>query len=248
MPVEDGTMPRPKREEFILDVRRMSTMRQPASVIADSALVDTHSIAGGLSRADLWLTPKVVESYNPADFASWPQEQQEQLRFAVEDFRKIAAQVAPDQPATSQQFKDGSDRFRELIKVLGTMIRTEWLRSLDALESQIEDWSHKANWRTRRVKKPLKESLLGSYEAEQLLIFAEPNLFVLDPIARFVPAAQGAVDFAFQPSYDAKTVSRDYNDTWYVYSEPREGVAKARRVRWNKQSFYDCLRQLSALA
>ena len=45
--------------------------------------------------------------------------------------------------------------------------------------------------RTRRVKKKMSESLIGEYDATQLLIFAEPNLYVLDPLARFVPGAQG---------------------------------------------------------
>ena len=67
----------------------------------------------------------------------------------------------------------------------------EWVRAIEAVERNTEEWSAERGWRTRRVNKKINESLIGPSEAPQLLIFAEPNLYVLDPVARFVPGGKG---------------------------------------------------------
>ena len=184
-------MPRPRREEFISDVRLSATMLQKPNVEADSAKLDTDAISRILHGAALWLTPKVVEHYNPDDFAEEQADHQDRLRLAVEQFRQIVRQVPPDQPATVERFMEGAERLRELIKVLANIVLAEWVRAIDAVERNAEEWSAERTWRTRRVDKKMIESLIGAYEAPQLLIFAEPNLYVLDPVARFVPGAQG---------------------------------------------------------
>jgi hypothetical protein len=240
-------MQRPRREEFILDVRRAAKTLQKPNVEADSDAVDTDAIAKILHRAALWLTPKVVEHYHPDDFAAWQGEQQSRLRIAVEEFRRIAGEVPPDQPASVDQFMKGAELFRELVKVLGSMVLAEWMQAIDTVERQAEAWSGEAAWRTRRVNKKMSESLIGAYEAPQLLIFAEPNLYVLDPVARFVPGAQGAFDFSIQPSYDTTSLYRDDNGIWHVHLDVSRGVANGRRVEWNKDAFYSGIGQLREL-
>ena len=81
-------MPRPRREEFISDVRRSARMLQKPNVEADSDALDTDAISRILHRAALWLTPKVVEHYDPDDFADEQADQQNRLRLAVEEFRQ----------------------------------------------------------------------------------------------------------------------------------------------------------------
>ena len=117
-------MQRPRREEFILDVRRSARTLQKPNVEADSDAIDTDAIAKILHRAALWLTPKVVEHYDPEDFTGWPKEQQTRLRLAIDEFCRVARQVPPDQPATVDQFMQGTERFRDLIHVLGKMVRS----------------------------------------------------------------------------------------------------------------------------
>ena len=134
-------MPRPRREEFILDVRRSARTLQNPNVEADSDAVDTDAIAKILHRAALWLTPKVVEHYDPDDFADEQTDQQNRLRLAVEEFRKLARQIPPDQPATVDHFMEGAERLRELIKVFGGMVLAEWLCAIDAVETKAEEWS-----------------------------------------------------------------------------------------------------------
>lgn len=246
-------MPRPRREEFILDVRRSAKLQQNPNVETDSDTVDTDAISKILHSASLWLTPKVVEHYDPGDFADWPKDQQDHLHFAVYEFRKLAEQVAPNQPVTEGQYKEGVMLFRQLIRELGTMVLNEWTRAIDALERQTEEWSAQAKWRTRRAKKTMSESFIGPYETAKLLIYAEPNLaepnlYVLDPVARFVPTAQGAFDFAVQPSYYSTSLYRDDHAIWCVHLDKSPGAANGQHVEWNKDTFYGCIEQLRAMA
>ena len=239
-------MPRPRREEFISDVRLSARMLQKPNVEADSDTLDTDAISRILHGAALWLTPKVVEHYDPDDFAEEQADQQNRLRLAVKEFRRIASQAPPDQPVTVDQFMEGAERLRELIKVLGSIVLAEWVRAIDVVERNAEEWSAERAWRTRRVNKKMNESLIGPYEAPQLLIFAEPNLYVLDPVARFVPGAQGAFDFALQPSYYTTSMYRDDNGIWYVHLDKGKGVANGHPVEWNRDSFLSCIEQLRA--
>lgn len=240
-------MQRPNREEFILDVRRAATMLQKPNVQADSNGIDTDAIEKILHGAALWLTPKVVEHYRPQDFSAWAKDYQDRLHAAVERFREIAQQVPPDKPATYEQFTEGSRRFRELIDVLGAMVLVEWVHALEEIEGQAEKWSREAGWRSRRVTKEISETLLGSYQAPQLLIFAEPNLYVLDPIARFIPGGQGSFDLAVQPSYHTSSLYRDDSGKWYVHLEIRNGVSKGTRVEWSQDAFRQCVEELKVL-
>jgi hypothetical protein len=241
-------MQRPNREEFILDVRRAATMLQKPNVQADSNGIDADAIEKILHRAAIWLTPKVVEHYRPEDFTAWPNEAQERLQTAVERFREIAQQVPPDKPATYEQFTEGSRRFRDLISVLGAMVLGEWMNAIEDVEGQAEKWSTEAGWRSRRVEKEISETLLGSYSAPQLLIFAEPKLYVLDPIARFIPGGQGSLDLAVQPSYHTSSLYRDDSGKWYVHLDIRNGVSKGTRVEWSQDAFRQCVEELKVLA
>ena len=56
------------RDEFFADVRRAVTFMAPR-VQADSPFTDTNYIQKMLRGADLWLTRKVVEAFQPDDFA-----------------------------------------------------------------------------------------------------------------------------------------------------------------------------------
>ena len=231
-----------------MDVRRSARTLQKPNVKADSDAIDTDAIARILHRAALWLTPKVVEQYDPEDFTSWPAEQRNQLRLAVDEFRRVAWEIRPDQPATVDQFIEGTERFRDLIHVLGKMVLEEWMAAIATIESQAEGWAGAAEWRCQRVKKKLSESLIGTYEAPQLLIFAAPSLFVLDPVARFVPGGQGAFDLAIQPSYHTTSLYRSDSGVWYVHTDVRNGLSHGKRVEWSRDTFYKCFEELRAVA
>ena len=238
-------MERPRREKFILDVRRSARTVQKSDVEADSDAMDADAITKILHRAALWLTPKVVEHYRPKDFTDWPREQQARLELAVQEFRNRTRKVPQNEPLTVDQFMERTRCFRELVNVLGEMVRLEWMQAIATIEKEAEQWSAEIGWRTRRVNKRMSESLIGTYESEQLLIFAEPNLYVLDPVARFIPGGQGSFDLAIQPSYYTTSLYRDDGGKWFVHLEVRNGVSKGRRVEWTKDAFRQCIEQLT---
>lgn len=174
------------------------------------------------------------------------EEQQTKLQQAVEEFRNLASQVPSDQRLTVDQFMERTERFRDLINVLGEIVLDEWRHAIKTVEDQAEAWAAEAGWRSRRIKKEISESLIGTYTAPQLLIYAEPNLYVLDPLARFIPGGQGSFDLAIQPSYHTTSLFRDDNGTWFVHLDVCHGVAHGKRVEWGKDAFYECFHELRA--
>jgi len=237
----------PKREEFVLDVRRAARVAEKPTVIADSGLVNPDAIAKTIYRAALWLTPKIVENYYPAEFSDLPPELRESLTRAVEAFRAIAGKVPADQPATAEQFARGQDAFRTLLAITRDVVLGEWRHAVDGLLRDTESWAKKLGWVTKRVQKGLSETLLGSYELPQLLMHAAPDLYVLDPVARFVPGAAGAFDLSVQPSFYMISLYRDFSGSWYAHHDVGQGVSNGTRDVWSEDMLKKCVEELGAL-
>jgi hypothetical protein len=81
-------------------------------------------------------------------------------------------------------------------------LRDEWLKVLANLTTKVKTWAEESNWSTRRIAKKMKDSRLGVYEAPALLMQKETVRVLLDPVARFVPGADGVVDLYLMPAYD----------------------------------------------
>src|SRR5579871_340890 len=139
----------PKAEEFILDVRRAARTELKPTVTTDSQLIDPDSVARVLERAMLWLTPKVVEAYDPAAFGVLQADLQAELREAVEGFRAAASKVPPDKPATPTQAKEGVQAFARLKEAVRKVALPEWLKQGASLVDQIEAWAKEFKWTTR---------------------------------------------------------------------------------------------------
>src|SRR5208337_4845409 len=158
--LEDPAMV-PKREEFILDVRRAARLEQKPTVATDSEMINPDTVSKALQRAALWLTPKTVERYDPAEFTSWAENLQSELRSAVDDFRAVAKAVPPDKAATTAQFRDGLAAFKCLLTAVQHVVLTEWTEAAREVIALGEQWSGEFGWRTRRQAKKLTETLLG---------------------------------------------------------------------------------------
>jgi hypothetical protein len=81
-------------------------------------------------------------------------------------------------------------------------VRDEWVRAVEQLVADVESWCRANDWPTRRVPSRLSESPIGEYVVPALLIQVDTRKFLLEPIARFVPGADGAVDLYEMPRYD----------------------------------------------
>lgn len=240
-------MNRPHREAFILDIRRAAREIERSWVDANAKVgIDTnvkihHGTAG-------WLTPELTVNFDVHDFHAWSPSLSAKLQLTVTNFRKVADQAVATRAPHVELIHEGKQRLSELVEVLGEMVREEWLHAIDEVEAAAETWATEQGWRCRRVNKSMHETLLGTYLAPQLLIYAEPHLFVLDPIARFIPGGQGAFDLAIQPSYHTNSLHRDDEGMWRVSIAADNGIAPAEQIEWNKNSFLKCFEQLEAWA
>jgi hypothetical protein len=81
-------------------------------------------------------------------------------------------------------------------------VKVEWLDRLNALVGEVEGWARAAGWRTRRIDKTVNERRLGTYKVPVLLMEKDTVEVVLNPVARSVPGADGAVDLYLAPAYD----------------------------------------------
>lgn len=237
----------PKREEFILDTRRAARTVQKPTVTVDSELINTDALSKALQRAALWLTPKVVETYDPAEFTGWDKGLQSELSNAVEGFRAVAQTVPSDKPATAAQFRDGLAAFQCLTTAVRDIVLVEWKDAVEGVVKQVEQWSAEFNWHSRRQQKKLTETLLGEYSLPQLYLYAEGHLYVLDPLARFVPGALGAFDLTIQPSFYLTSLYRHLDGTWYLHLDVGQGVNGARTAVFSKDAFHESIDELRSL-
>lgn len=235
----------PRREEFILDVRGAMRDLVPPSVWADSPSINTDTISRTMYNACLWLTPKIVEQFDRQDFSA--ADPQGRLAGAVEAFRKIAEMVPANKPATDQQRSDGVRTLCELMQAIREIVLPEWQSAAEELVTRTEVWCEELGWRTRHVARQMSETLLGEYELHQLLIYAEQELFVLSPIARFVARGLGAFDLSIQPSFELTSVYRDYDGVWYGRLNLKRGLSAARREVWGQGVLQECIEELGSL-
>ena len=78
----------------------------------------------------------------------------------------------------------------------------DWLARLGELVRNVKCWAEQSGWKTREITKSMKDSVLGEYRAPALLMQRETVEAILNPVSRFVPGADGAVDLYLMPAYD----------------------------------------------
>jgi len=109
---------RSTRQDFLENVRIARNLFGHPQVQADSPNIDTKAFAQGLARAAIWLTPRSVAGFNAADFAELGAERQAQLTDAVQAFLSVATEVPPDKSATDEQYTEGAEAFRAILRIL----------------------------------------------------------------------------------------------------------------------------------
>jgi len=227
------------REQFIHDLWKADRHLAPAQVEADSPYRGVLAVAKLLQRADLWLTPRVVDSYRPEDFSDLPPERQEELRLAVEGFRQVVASVSPRAPATPEQAQQGREHLEKVISALREGLLREWGAALEKLVGDAETWSSRQEWGTKRDPKQLQEPLLGSYTAPRLLIHTLDGRLLLDPITRFAVGVEGLVELCVIPSFDSVRITRGESG-WDIHPDSPDEPSR----KWSEEAFVNTVREL----
>jgi hypothetical protein len=206
------------REEFIENLRLASRMlARPRVSTGQGAETDAY-ISSQLDSADLWLTRKVVEGFDVADFADWPKDQREELGEEVAAFSDIVAKVPATNPATRAQSKEARKHLERIIQIVGRPLLHEWL---DAQQEMLEEAiaaAQSKGWYVEKDEKQVLESLLGEYNAPRLRIKTPHKEVVLDPIARFGSGRQGVVDLVVLPTYETAYLVTFKDGRWQIIS------------------------------
>lgn len=212
-----------------------------------SLLDDLGGLGTGMTRAAAQLWHVRMKDYNPNDFLDLPQDDQAKLQNAVEDFRRLSRKHRHDEIQTKSQIEAGLTLLKQICDIVRKPILQEWSTAVEDLIADAEGWSQKHGWITRRKTKEIDEALLETYEAPQLLLYADGTTLVLDPVARFAMGAEGVAELAVVPSYDHMVLPRIADDGWHILSdEPTR--AKSDRMRpWNESSFVQAVSHLKAL-
>jgi hypothetical protein len=105
-------------------------------------------------------------------------------------------------------------------------VKREWLDRLSTLVDEVTGWAQASGWRTRRIDKTVTERGLGTYKVPVLFMEKDTVEVVLNPVARFVPGANGAVDLYVAPAYDDIASLYLEGDNWVLnYTDRQDPLA-----------------------
>jgi hypothetical protein len=181
--------------------------------VADQLLVRPRAHSGlgpradtdlslALDRADLWLTPKSVAGFDPAEFADLPERERNTLAAEVRAFLRIAERVPSNKPATNAQSKQARGHLELVIKTARGPLAREWIAALKRMLTEARAAAETNGWYTDEDEKEIVESLLDKYKAPRLRIRSLDKEAVLDPICRFGSGRCGVIDLVAMPTYE----------------------------------------------
>ncbi len=131
-------------------------------------------------------------------------------------------------------------------------VKAEWLSRLDALVGEVEGWARASGWRTRRIDKTVEERRLGAYKVPVLLMEKDAVEVVLNPVARLMPDAEGAVDLYVAPAYDDIASLYFEGDRWVLHYGERpdptatSGVVEVKPRPYTEHAIRAVLDQMAA--
>jgi hypothetical protein len=109
--------------------------------------------------------------------------------------------------------------------------RDQWIARVEALVTQIAEWSVAEGWTVERGQKTLREKLLGSYEAPRLQIKLPGGELLLEPIALQAGGGDGRVDLeAFPTLSRVKLIG---GPEWRIITDSNVPL----RLPWNRETY-----------
>jgi hypothetical protein len=199
------------REEFIDNLRLADQLFAPMKTSWPGGRTSYFS-------GDPWLTPNVVDGFDPADFADWPKEEREKLKSEIAAFLGVAKDVPPDGPATPVQRRKAREHLEAAMKVVRPRLLKEWREAQEKMLQEATSAARAEGWYVEKDEKKIEESLLGEYYAPRLRIRTPDKEVVLDPIACFGSGRQGIVDLVVLPTYETAYLIVFRRGDWRIVS------------------------------
>ncbi|MGL4421572.1 MAG: hypothetical protein ACRCZF_12960 [Gemmataceae bacterium] len=120
-----------------------------------------------------------------------------------------------------------------------------WIEQLQALCREVQAWAESSGWKTRIILKTITETQLGRYRAPVLIMEKDAVEMVLNPVARYVPGAEGAVDLYLAPAYDDVATLYYEQSTWYLHIPIQSQPHMPERQPLTSETFLSVLAEMS---
>jgi hypothetical protein len=135
------------RRDFLENVRVARNLFVHGRATSDSRRLDPAASTQAIIRAAIWLTPKVVESFNEEDFAELGPARQRALGEAVREFESVSRQVPANEPASGAQLGQAGGALLRIYEILDSYLpaHDEELQIQNAL-AKLEYPSWVRNW------------------------------------------------------------------------------------------------------
>jgi len=118
----------------------------------------------------------------------------------------------------------------------------EWLDQLTALMTEITGWCNTRGWAVHGAAKPISEASFGTYSAPTLQIrTSNGGIVYVEPVARYVTAADGLVDMYAWPSLRRLLLIRK-EGSWHIRTD--SGVPLP--WKWSEESFTQAVEALTS--
>lgn len=199
------------------------------------------TLSSTLDSADLWLTPKVIDDFDRADFTGWPASERDKLAGEVAAFRSIAEKIPAHAPATAAQTRQARKHLNAVIDIVRRRLLPEWIGAQKDMLSEALLAAEAKGWFVETDEKRVTESLLGTYNAPRMRIRTQDLEVVLDPIARFGSGRRGIVDLVVMPSYQTVCIVAFKDGRWQLRTQ---GGAPSARP-FNSKTLVNTIARLS---
>jgi hypothetical protein len=119
--------------------------------------------------------------------------------------------------------------------------RQQWVARVEALVNEIDQWARSQGWTVIRGRKPIQESVIGTYDVPILEARLAGGQIFVNPIGLNVIGAEGRVDIEAIPTLNrVKLIVRD--DQWQVFTDSNVPL----RQPWTADNFVQLVRDLLA--
>lgn len=100
------------------------------------------------------------------------------------------------------------------------VVLARWQDRLKHLMDEVKPWAENAGWRTRMIRKPIDDRVLGRHTVPVLLMEKDAVEVALNPVSPRVPGAEGAVDLYLVPAYDDIATLYFEGGKWVIHYSP----------------------------
>jgi hypothetical protein len=207
------------REDFVINLRTAAqSLRMNGftnGVTSGSAHDAVNESESEFLRLAPWLTPSLVDGFDPAEFPELSESDLKTLAGEVAAFLEIAKQ-ANDFRETRNQLRKARGHLENVIAIVRKPVLEDWLNAQRSMLAEAKEVASLNGWSAQEDEKEVTESLLGTYQAPRLRIRSSDLDVIFAPIARFGSDGRGVVDLVTMPTYETSHYITLKDNKWWI--------------------------------